>query len=476
MARRTKIVATIGPASSSPEVLAQIIDAGVNVARINCSHGVPERHVEVIETVRKVAAERDKTVGILVDLPGPKIRTTDMGDGFAFRDGTVVTLMSGTDVSKDGLIYTDYPTLSDDLEPGDGITLGDGGVDLKVTEIDGEQVLAKVMNGGKLRGRPGLHLPSNRVSLPVPTDEDRDLIQSVALATDADFVAVSFVRNASEIRTVRQLLGDSGIRIVAKIETPTAIENLEEIVEASDAVMVARGDLGTECPFEDVPIYQKRIINTCLAYAVPVITATQMLESMCTAATPTRAEASDVANAICDGTDAIMLSGETAIGHNPPLVVETMSRIAEAAEVVANYDRFAKQVGQRQMSTITRALTHGTWYAMQDAAVKAILCCTRSGATAHAMASLRPADATLLALSTSPQTARAETLTWGVHPLELPPASNSDAMVAAALEAAQRAGFIDNGDVVAVLSGGRDTAGSTDDLRLIRVGETHDRK
>lgn len=475
MARRTKIVATIGPSSSSPEVLGELIDAGMNVARLNCSHGAPEDYVELVERIRKVAHERQQTVGILVDLPGPKVRTTSLGDGFDFVDDEIIELRSGSEPSENGTVYSDYPTLARDLRAGDGVMLGDGGVDLEVVEIVGDVVRAKVLNGGHLTGKPGLHLPADRVTLPVPTEQDRELIEKVALSSDVDFVGVSFVRNADEIRMVRSLLRDSALRVVAKIETPGALENLEEIIEESDAVMVARGDLGTECPLEDVPVYQKRIIHTCLAYAVPVITATQMLESMITAATPTRAEASDVANAVCDGSDAIMLSAETAVGHNPRLVVETMSRIAEAAEVVADYDRFVKAIGpQRQMSVITRALTHGAWYALQDAQVKAILCCTRSGATAHAMAAMRP-DAKLIALSTSGLTVRQETLTWGVHSLELPPAPNSDAMVVEAVYAAQKQGLVVEGDVVAVLSGGRDLAGSTDNLRLLTVGERVER-
>jgi pyruvate kinase len=295
------------------------------------------------------------------------------------------------------------------------------------------------------------------------------LINELAIPQDVDYVAVSFVRTADEINEVRKLLGDSGIRIIAKIETPHALENLEEIVLASDAVMVARGDLGTECPFELVPVFQKRIIRTCLANAVPVITATQMMESMITASTPTRAEASDIANAVCDGTDAIMLSGETAIGHNPPLVVQAMAKIADAAEVVADFDRFALTLSpDRRLSETTVALTHGAWWAMNDLGVKAVLCCTRSGATAQAMSALRP-EAKLIALSTSPQTVRQEALTWGVDSLVLPETTDSDSMVAAAADRAKEAGLVESGDLVGILSGSRDVPGATNDFRLITI-------
>ncbi len=469
MPRHTKIVATIGPASSSPEALAAMIDAGMNVARIGLAHGNAEQHLEVVERVRRAGENAGRPIGVLIDLPGPKIRTTDLGEGIEFIDNSIIELQTGTAPSSAQQIYTDYPTCSDDLRVGDTVTLGDGGVDMKVVAVEGNLVSVRVLNCGRLKGRPGLHLPADRVSLPVPTDEDRELIETVAKPANADFVAVSFVRTAEEIKEVRRLLGDLGSRVVAKIETPAALDNLEDIVIASDAVMVARGDLGTECPFEDVPVYQKRIIRICLANSTPVITATQMLESMITAATPTRAEASDVANAVCDGTDAIMLSAETAIGHDPVRAVDTMARIAERAEIVAEFDRFATVIGpQRRLSEITAAVTHGAWQAARDAQVVAILCCTRSGSTAHAMAALRP-DTKLVALSTSAQTVRQETLTWGVVPMGLPEHTDIEAMSATAIDAARNAGIVQDGDLVAVISGSKDSTGSTDNLRLVRV-------
>ncbi len=470
MARRTKIVATIGPASSSPEALGKLIDAGIAVTRLNLSHGSVASHLEAVRTIRRVAAERNKVIAILADLPGPKVRTTDLGDhGVRFENESVIELVSGSEPSTATRIYTDYPTCAQDLQIGDAVTLGDGGVDMRVVDLDGDVVRVRVMNGGELRGRPGLHLPADRVSLGVPTEEDRELIDSVALAGEVDFVAVSFVRDADEIRAVRKLLGEHGPRIIAKIETPGALENLEEIVIESDAVMVARGDLGTECPFEDVPVYQKRIIRTCIAHATPVITATQMLESMITASTPTRAEASDVANAVCDGTDAIMLSGESAVGHNPALVVQTMARIAEQAEIVADFDRFARSLEpERRIPEITAALTHGAWQAAVDARVSAILCCTRSGSTAQAMATLRP-DATLIALSPEERTVRQEVLTWGIIPVMMPNYDATDVMINKAVEVAAELGHVKPGDVVAVLAGTPNITGSTDVLRLVRV-------
>ena len=472
MSRRTKIVATVGPASRTEDQIGALIDAGVSMFRFNLSHGTVEGHLEGIARVRKVAADKGTVIAVLADLPGPKIRLTSLGDdGVEFRDNEVIELKSGSEPSTAQRIYTDYPTCSTDLRVGDDITLGDGGVDLRVESIEGDVVNVKVQSGGTLRGRPGLHLPADRVTIGVPTDEDRMLIDSVALPGKVDFVAVSFVRNGDEIRFVRKLLGDTPPRIISKIETPAALLNLEDIVIESDAVMVARGDLGTECPLEDVPVYQKRIIRTCIAHATPVITATQMLESMITAMSPTRAEASDVANAVCDGTDAIMLSGESAVGHNPPLVVETMARIAERAEIEADYERFSRSLRtERRVPVVTAALTHAALTAANDANASAIICCTQSGSTVQAMATLRP-DAKLIALSTSAETVNREVLTWGVIPLIQPDYDNAEEMVSSAVQIAQEAGLVQTGDTVAILSGNPGVAGSTDALKIMEVGQ-----
>lgn len=471
MPRRTKIVATVGPASRTEDQIGALIDAGVSMFRFNLSHGSVEGHLEGIQRVRTVADQKNTAIAVLADLPGPKIRLTSLGDdGVEFVDQSLIELMSGSQPSTADRIYTDYPTCSRDLQPGDGITLGDGGVDLKVESIDNEVVRVRVLSGGSLRGRPGLHLPADRVTIGVPTDEDRMLIDSVVLPGEVDFVAVSFVRNADEIRFVRKLLGDNPPRIISKVETPAALLNLEDIVIESDAVMVARGDLGTECPLEDVPVYQKRIIRTCIAHATPVITATQMLESMITAMSPTRAEASDVANAVCDGTDAIMLSGESAVGHNPPLVVQTMARIADRAEIEADYERFSRSLRtERRIPPVTAALTHAALTAANDANASAIICCTQSGSTAQAMATLRP-TAKLIAMSDSQKTVNSEVLTWGIIPLLQPEYDDSEEMVRSALQIAQAAGHIQTGETVAILSGAPGVAGSTDALRIIEVG------
>jgi pyruvate kinase len=328
-----------------------------------------------------------------------------------------------------------------------------------------------------VQGRPGIHLPSERLRLTAPTADD--LVYAAAMAAEgADFIAVSFVREARDIAQVRNVIFPLPTRLVAKIETIPAVANLAAIVEASDAVMVARGDLGIECPLEDVPHLQKKIIRHCVEAGVPVITATQMLESMILSPAPTRAEVSDVANAVFDGTDAVMLSAETAIGHDPVLVVQTMARIAARAEAEANYSRWGARLGRVQRrqwddssDRITLAITHACAQAASDAGAEAILCCTRSGRTARAMARFRP-DARLIGLSPDAATVRSLALSWGVVPLHVETHDSTDELVWFAVESSVRAGLVTIGATVAVLAGAPDrpSGAATDVLRLVRVG------
>jgi pyruvate kinase len=300
----------------------------------------------------------------------------------------------------------------------------------------------------------------------------------VAGRIEVDYVAASFVRSAADVAVVKQAIGTHGARVVAKIETPRAITALDEILTVADAVMVARGDLGIECPLEDVPHLQKRIIRACVEAGVPVITATQMLESMVTSPAPTRAEVSDVANAVFDGTDAVMLSGETAIGHDPVRVVRTMARIAARAEAEASYKQWARRLGEVQRQSwvdgptrVTQAVTHAAWHAASDCGVAAIVCCTTTGLTARGMARFRP-EAALLGLSPEVGTARAMALSWGVLPMKVDAYHSTDEMVWCALEAVERAGHVHKGDMVAVLAGAPDLSGggATDVLRIVRIG------
>ena len=353
---------------------------------------------------------------------------------------------------------------------------------MRVVEVTDEFATAQVETGGEATGRPGVHLASDRLRLPSPTVQDLVLAEAVA-AAGVEFIAVSFVRSPGDIEQVREVVGDRA-QLVAKMETSASVEHLHEIIAATDVVMVARGDLGIDCPIEDVPHLQKRIIRHCVEAGVPVITATQMLESMITAPSPTRAEVSDVANAVFDGTDAVMLSGETAIGHDPAAVVRTMASVAERAEAEASYRQWADRLGRvqrlshhEQMSNIdaiTAALTHAASHAAHDAEVTAILCCTRSGRTARAMARFRP-TAAMIGLSPTPRVVRSMALSWGVTPLEVDLYGTTDEMVWFAVETALQAGLIAPGDRVLVLAGApgpnreRSAHAPTDVLRIVSV-------
>jgi pyruvate kinase len=356
------------------------------------------------------------------------------------------------------------------------VVLGDGAISLTVESSTDGVVAARVDTGGRTQGAPGVHLSSERLHLTTPTAEDLVLASTMA-AAGVEYLAVSFVRQAAELDAVRNVVADRAL-LIAKIETSAALTDLEAIIESADAVMVARGDLGIDCPIEDVPHLQKMIIRECVERGVPVITATQMLESMVSAPSPTRAEVSDVANAVFDGTDALMLSGETAVGHDPVAVVSTMAAVAERAEREASYRAWADRLGRVQRSRwdsvsdrITAALGHAASQAARDVEASAILCCTRSGRTARAMARFRP-EATLIGLSPDPQVVRAMSLSWGIDPITVDEYVSTDEMVWYAVETAVRSGRVAHGDTVLVLAGSPDRTVDTaaDVLRIVRVG------
>ena len=402
---RTKIVATLGPASESPEVLDEMLLAGVDVVRLNLSHGTLESHLVRMQHVREAADRTGTVVAVLADLPGPKVRSGQFPEGGGqLLGGAQLVLTPAEGPSTIDRITVDYPTLLVDLQPADRVVLGDGAISLQVTAVDGDEVHCVVLTGGWVQGRPGVHLPSERLRLTTPTDDDLVLGRAMAEA-GADFLAVSFVRAAHDLRVVREAILPHTTRLVAKIETMPAVIALEAIAAEADAVMVARGDLGIECPLEDVPHLQKRIIRHCVEVGVPVITATQMMESMITSPSPTRAEVSDIANAVFDGTDALMLSAESAIGADPPNVIRTMSRIAGRAEAEASYAHWASRLGRTQReqwpdgpARITMAITHAAGMAAADAGAEAILCCTTTGRTARAMARFRPTPTLISAI------------------------------------------------------------------------------
>ena len=451
--------------------------AGVDVVRLNLSHGSVDEHLARLALVRQVASGIGRSVAVLADLPGPKVRAGRFPEGgVELVPGAIIRLVEGDQMSDAGHIRIAEPGLVAGLRSGDRVVLGDGAISLTVESIAGGVVSARVDTGGRTQGAPGVHLSSERLNLTTPTAEDLVLASTMAEA-GVEYLAVSFVRHAAELDAVREVVADRAL-LVAKIETSAALTDLEAIIESADAVMVARGDLGIDCPIEDVPHLQKMIIRECVERGVPVITATQMLESMVSAPSPTRAEVSDVANAVFDGTDALMLSGETAVGHDPVAVVSTMAAVAERAEREASYRAWADRLGRVQRSRwdsvsdrITAALGHAASQAARDVDASAILCCTRSGRTARAMARFRP-DATLIGLSPDPQVVRAMALSWGIDPIAVDEYVSTDEMVWYAVETAVRSGRVAHGDTVLVLAGSPDRTVDTaaDVLRIVRVG------
>ncbi len=478
--RRTKIVATVGPASEDPVVLRAMIEAGMDMARLSLAHGPPGETVERIERVRQAAEAEGRTVGVLADLPGPKVRAAGFPEeGAHLAENDTVDLVPALDgrATSDGrCIAVDDPELVDHIELGDTIALGDGGIQLLAVMVGGDRVVTRVLSGGLVRGRPGVSFPG-ATAMKTPTADDLRLLEIVCRA-GVDAVAVSFVRSAADIERVRDAVGPDGPMLVAKIETQEAVDNLNEIIPASDGVMVARGDLGVRCDLEDVPHYQKQIILAGVGYARPVITATQMLESMVSAPTPTRAEVSDVANAVFDGTSALMLSGETAIGHDPVAAVRAMARIAARAEREFNYELWGRNLGQQQLAgtkggpvldRISASVSAAAWRAALDSDAAAIIACTNSGATARAISRFRP-RVPILAATPSLRTARQLSVAWGITPVLTERRGTTDDIVWFAIKAAVDLGVVKSDDVVAILVGSRQDPDSvTDILRLVRI-------
>lgn len=476
MARRTKIIATIGPASDSEAMIKDLAEAGMDVARIGLAHGTLDEAIEKFRRVRRVAEELGRPIGTLVDLPGPKVRAGGMPEeGLVLTQGETVRLAPGHDGSTATMIQVDHEGLLSDLHVGDRVAFGDGAVAAEVVERHGDHLEALVTHGGLLQGRPGVHIPSDRLRIPSPTPLDLQMLDAF-IEEGVDMVALSFVRSAHDIRRVGVEPHPRGPLVIAKIETRAAVDNLDSIIEASGGVMIARGDLGTELPIEELPHLQKRILERCITLARPAITATQMLESMVTAPSPTRAEASDIANAVFDGSSALMLSGESAIGADPINAVATMARIAARADDEFDYDvwgtkvhRIASMMQPHVDDTVTLSMTNAAWRAALEAGASAIICITHTGFTVRSIARFRP-QAKIIGFSTDDQTLRQLTLSWGATPMALDVDQQSDRAVERAVELAREAGEIRRGDLVAVLSGSREYPGqATDTLRLIPI-------
>jgi pyruvate kinase len=476
--RRTKIVATIGPATESPKAIEELVEAGMDMARLSLSHGPVEETLERVERVRAAAERQRRFVGVLADLPGPKIRAAEFPEGgVRLTEGSTVDLVPGElagERSDDRRIVIDHPPLLDELQPGDEVAFGDGSIRLVVEDVDGSRAAARVRTEGWAQGRPGVALPPERTTISAPTDEDLRLLEIVADA-GVDAVAVSFVRSAADIERARAVRADAFL--IAKIETGEAVNDLGGIIGASDGVMVARGDLGLRCALEDVPHHQKRIIRTGVSFGRPVITATQMLESMVRAPTPTRAEVTDIANAVFDGTSALMLSAETAIGNHPTAAVATMARIAERAEQDFDYVSWGRNLGRVQTAAahpntevrITAAVSAAAWRAAVDADVAAIIACTNTGATARAISRFRP-SMPVIGATPSARTAHQLSVAWGITPVLSDRHETTDDIVWFAVKATVERGLVQPGQLVAVLVGSPvGPSATTDTLRLVQI-------
>ncbi|RNC28808.1 MAG: Pyruvate kinase [Candidatus Dichloromethanomonas elyunquensis] len=448
--RRTKIICTIGPASESPERMKQLLEAGMNVARLNFSHGTHEEHGTRIKNLKAVAEKEGVNLGILLDTKGPEIRTGLVPDrGVTLENGHQFILDQDARLGSSQRVYVTHQNLWREVLPGTHILLDDGLLDLEVVSAADGKIVATVINGGVLKSQKGVNVPGISIQLPALTEKDIDDV-NFGLQNGIDFIAASFARKASDILEVRRLVekADADVKIIAKIESQEGIDNVDSILDVADGIMVARGDLGVEVPVEDVPMYQKEIIAKCNGLGKIVIVATQMLDSMIRQPRPTRAEASDVANAILDGTDAIMLSGETAAGTFPVEAVQTMDKIACKTETMF----FKSSIPPQKGRNIAEAIGHASNTIASDLNAAAIITPTQSGITARMISRYRP-KALILAATTYPVTARSLSLNWGVHCIIVPESTNTDELLSIAVTKAMDQNLVKTGDVVVLTAG-----------------------
>ena len=467
--RRAKIVCTIGPATESPEQIQALVDAGMDVARLNRSHGETEVHQRVYNNVRAAAKASGRSVAVLVDLQGPKIRLGRFVEGKHFLEvGDTFTITTEDVEGTKELVSTTFKGLPGDVKPGDPILIDDGKVLVRVTEVDGPRVVTRVEVPGPVSNNKGLNLPGVAVSVPALSDKDEEDLRW-AVRVGADLIALSFVRNARDYDDVRRIMEEEGrvVPVIAKIEKPQAVENLNEIVQTFDGIMVARGDLGVELPLEQVPLVQKRAVELARRNAKPVIVATQVLESMITSPRPTRAEASDCANAVLDGADAVMRSGETSVGDYPIEAVRTMARIIEVTEELGR-ERIAPlgSTPQTRGGAITRAAAE-----VGDAlGVKYLVTFTQSGDSARRMSRLRSAIP-LLAFTPLESVRNVLSLSWGVQTYLVPKVESTDVMVYQVDQTLRAQGLAEIGDVVVVVAGTPvGVTGSTNSVVVHRIG------
>jgi len=471
--RRAKIVATLGPASSDEETFRKLVRAGLDVARLNFSHGSHEQKSELIAMVRKIAKEEDKPICILADLQGPKIRTGTLVDHkpVLLKAGDKLTI---TPEKIDGTaerVSTVFTTLAENLKPGDQVLLSDGLIELRVLELQGADVVTEIVNGGMLGEKKGINLPGVAIKVPALTPKDEEDLE-FALKAGCDTVAVSFVQTADDVRYVKSRIAALGYDawVIAKLEKPQAIDHLDSILEASDAIMVARGDLGVEVPPEKVPAIQKHIIRRANEYLKPVITATQMLESMIENPRPTRAEASDVANAIYDGTDAVMLSAESAAGKYPVESIAMMNKIILESEAQMSLEPRFAPTRTRKSLTVPETICECMAHSAQDLDLAAIAIFTESGNTARLLSKYRP-EAPIFALSPFEHVVHRAMLLWGTYPIQCARFNGTDTLVNTSEDILESRGYVKKRQVVGIVAGTVTKTGATNFMRLHLVGD-----
>jgi pyruvate kinase len=471
--RRAKIVATLGPASNTEPVFRDLVRAGVDVVRLNFSHGSHEEKLALIKMIRKVSREERKPLCILGDLQGPKIRTSKLKDHepVLLKAGQRLTITPREVPGTASLVGTTFKTLAENVEQGSRILLSDGLIELRVHEVLGPDVVCEIINGGMLGEHKGINLPGIPVRVPSLTEKDSEDLE-FALKNGVDAIAVSFVRTAEDVSLVRNRVTAYGAEtwIIAKLEKPQAIEHLDSILLAADGIMVARGDLGVEVPPEKVPAIQKHIIRRAAEYSKPVITATQMLESMIENPRPTRAEVSDVANAVYDGTDAVMLSGESAVGKYPVEAVAMMARIVTEAEHDIKQDSNYQPRERLSRLSIAETICEATAHAADDLDLRGIALFTESGSTARQLSKYHP-SAPIFALSPVDITINRLNLLWGTTPIRCPKVNSTEALVDLAENLLEQGGYVRNREVIAIVAGTRTKSGSTNFLRLHVLGE-----
>lgn len=474
--RKTKIVCTIGPASESEEMLEKLIVAGMNVARLNFSHGSHEEHAARIKTIREVSKKVGKIVGVLLDTKGPEIRTHKMeNDAIELEAGQTIDISMTEVLGNNERFSISYEKLIEDVQIGSVILLDDGLIELKVTKIGENEgvITTSVQNTGTLKNNKGVNVPGVSVQLPGITEKDaKDIL--FGIEQEVDFIAASFVRRAKDVLEIRELLENnngSHIQIIPKIENQEGVDNINEIIQVSDGLMVARGDLGVEIPAEEVPLVQKSLIQKCNAAGKPVITATQMLDSMQRNPRPTRAEASDVANAILDGTDAIMLSGETAAGSYPVEAVQTMDKIAKRTENAIDYRARVTKLSKAREVNLTDAIGQAVAHTAINLKVKAVIAPTESGHTAKMISKFRP-GVPIIAVTSTSKPSRKLTLVWGVYPIVGKKAHSTDEVLEVAVEESILHHYVTHGDLVVITAGVPvGEAGTTNLMKVHVIGD-----